>query len=118
MSTTRQPGARPSRSARPAWRMAARRRNSRISRAASGRHGSPCNMAHLLVRHKVDDFDRWKAVFDGHAAAQRTAGITVTHVMRNVEDVERAKAFVFSPQVPGSQEESGVLDRPDIYFLE
>jgi hypothetical protein len=86
-------------------------------------------MAHLLVRHKVDDFDRWKAVFDGHAAAQRTAGITVTHVMRNVEDpgevvllfdvedVERAKAFVFSPQVPGSQEESGVLDRPDIYFL-
>jgi hypothetical protein len=27
-------------------------------------------MAHLLVRHKVADFDRWKAVFDGHAAAQ------------------------------------------------
>jgi len=86
-------------------------------------------MAHLLVRHKVDDFDRWKAVFDGHAAAQRAAGITVTHVMRNVEDagevvllfdvedVERAKAFVFSTQVPGAQEESGVLDRPDVYFL-
>jgi hypothetical protein len=67
-------------------------------------------MAHLLVRHRVSDFDLWKAVFDGHAAAQRAAGITVTHVMRNVEDagevvllfdaedVERAKAFVFSPQ--------------------
>jgi len=86
-------------------------------------------MAHLLVRHRVADFDRWKAVFDGHAAAQRAAGITVTRVMRNVEDpgevillfdvedVERAKAFVFSPQVPGAQQESGVLDRPDIYFL-
>ncbi len=35
----------------------------------------------------------------------------------DVEDVERAKGFVFSPQVPGSQEESGVVDRPDIYFL-
>src|ERR1035438_2457063 len=107
MSTTRRRGARPSRSARQAWPMAARPRNSRISRVASGRHGSPCNMAHLLVRHKVDDFDRWKAVFDGHATAQRTAGITVTHVMRNVEDpgevvlvfdvedVERAKGVVF-----------------------
>ena len=86
-------------------------------------------MAHLLVRHKVADFARWKAVFDGHAAAQRAAGITVTHVMRNVEDpgevillfdvedVERAKAFVFSPQVPVAQQESGVADKPDIYFL-
>ena len=35
----------------------------------------------------------------------------------DVEDVERAKGFVFSPQVPGSQEEWGVMDRPDIYFL-
>jgi hypothetical protein len=86
-------------------------------------------MGHLLVRHKVVDFDRWKAVFDGHAEAQRAAGLTVTHVMRNVadpgevvllfevEDVARAKAFVFSPRVPGAQQESGVLDRPDIYFL-
>ena len=86
-------------------------------------------MPYLLVRHKVADFGRWKAVFDGHAEAQRAVGITVTHVMRNVEDpgevvllfdvedVERAKAFVFSPQVPGAQQESGVVDKPDIYFL-
>jgi hypothetical protein len=86
-------------------------------------------MPHLLVRHRVADFDRWKAVFDGHAEAQRAAGIAVTHVMRNladagevlllfdVEDVERAKGFVFSPEVPGAREESGVLGLPDIYFL-
>jgi hypothetical protein len=35
----------------------------------------------------------------------------------DVEDVDRAKAFVFSPQVPDAQQESGVLDTPDIYFL-
>jgi hypothetical protein len=86
-------------------------------------------MGHLLVRHRVADFDRWKAVFDGHAEAQRAAGLSITHAMRNVEDpgevvllfdvedVERAKRFVFSPQVPGAQQESGVLDKPDIYFL-
>ena len=34
----------------------------------------------------------------------------------DVQDVSRAKAFVFSPQAPGAQQESGVLDALDIYF--
>src|ERR1035437_3416769 len=68
--------------------MAARPRSSRTSRAASGRRGSRCSGhgSSAGVRHKVVDFDRWKAVFDGHAEAQRAAGLTVTHVMRNVAD--------------------------------
>ena len=86
-------------------------------------------MPHLLVRHKVADFDRWKRVFDSHAAAQRQLGLRVTHVMRNladpsevvllfdVDDVEKAREFVYSPQVPDTQRESGVTDTPDIYFL-
>ncbi len=86
-------------------------------------------MPHLLVRHKVADFERWKQVFDSHAAGQRAMGLRITHVMRNfddpaeivllfeVEDLEKAKQFVNSPQVPGAQRDSGVTDTPDIYFL-
>lgn len=86
-------------------------------------------MPYLLVHHKVADFAKWKRVFDSHAAAQQQAGLRVMHVLRNVEDpndvvmlfavedVERAKSFVYSPQVPGAKEESGVLDVPNIYFL-
>src|ERR1019366_3556830 len=47
MSTTRRPGVLPSRSAKLAWRMAARRRSSRISRAASGRQGRLCKYGAL-----------------------------------------------------------------------
>jgi hypothetical protein len=86
-------------------------------------------MPFLLVRHKVSDFDKWKRVFDSHAAAQQRAGLKIIRIMRNVEDpsevvlffeaktIEGAKGFVFSPEVPQSKEQSGVVDKPDIYFL-
>jgi hypothetical protein len=86
-------------------------------------------MLMMLVRHKVADFERWKAVFDSHAAAQREAGIHPRHVLRSlddpnevfilldVDDLDKARAFVTSPDVPGAQEASGVLDEPDLWFL-
>ncbi|HUK29785.1 MAG TPA: hypothetical protein VLV89_01650 [Candidatus Acidoferrum sp.] len=86
-------------------------------------------MPFLLVRHKVSDFDQWKRVFDSHAVAQQRAGLKIIHIMRNVEDpsevvlffeaqtIEGARGFVLSPDVPQSKEQSGVTDKPDIYFL-
>ena len=86
-------------------------------------------MAYLLVRHKVADFAKWKQVFDSHAEAQRQAGLRVEKVLRNVDDrnevvlwfevtdLEKARGFVSAPEVPRAKEESGVVDKPDIYFL-
>ena len=86
-------------------------------------------MPHLLVRLRVANFEAWKAVFDAHADAQRRAGLRVTHVMRNLDqpnevvtlfecaDVEKGKGFVYSKDVPAAQQQSGVIDKPDIYFL-
>jgi len=86
-------------------------------------------MGYLLVRHKVKEFHEWKRVFDSHYAAQRDAGLRIEKVWRNlyepnevflyfeVMDLAKARGFVFSPQVPKAQEESGVVDKPDIYFL-
>lgn len=76
-------------------------------------------MPHLLVRHKVRDFARWKRVFDSHAAAQQKAGLHIRHVLRNADDpsevvlffesddLAKARAFVTSPEVPGTQDEAG-----------
>lgn len=87
-------------------------------------------MKYMLVRHKVADFDSWKRVFDSHAEAQRNAGLDVDKVLRNtddpgevfllfaVTDPVRALEFVTSSDVPDAQEQSGVVDEPDIYFLE
>jgi len=86
-------------------------------------------MGYLLVRHKVREFHEWKRVFDAHRNAQRDSGLRLEKVLRNlyepnevflffeVIDLAKARGFVFSPEVPNAQEESGVVDKPDIYFL-
>ena len=43
-------------------------------------------MTHMLVRHKVADFDNWKRVFDSHATAQQESGPRVEKVVRNLDD--------------------------------
>lgn len=83
-------------------------------------------MTYMLVRHKVADFSSWKRVFDSHSAAQQEAGLRVEKVLRNVDhpnevfqvtDLKKARGFVSSPEVPEAQQQSGVLDKPDIYIL-
>lgn len=87
-------------------------------------------MFYLLARQRVADFDRWKAVFDSHADAQRDAGLILERVVRNLDDatdvvawfqvidLEAAKRFVTSEEVPDAQEQSGVLGQPEIVFME
>ncbi|MEW5874348.1 MAG: DUF3764 family protein [Candidatus Zixiibacteriota bacterium] len=86
-------------------------------------------MPHLLVHHKVADFDEWKRVFDSHATAQREAGLHIDRIFRGIDDpseitllfevtnLERARAFVASSDVPRAQSQSGVIGTPEIRFL-
>ena len=87
-------------------------------------------MKHMLVRHKVADFDAWKKVFDSHAEGQRGAGLVLENLMRNTEDPnevflfftvtdsEAAHAFVNSPIAYEGAAQSGVLDEPDCWYLD
>lgn len=68
-------------------------------------------------------------MFDAHKDAQRHPGLRIKKVMRNlyepnevflfieVMDLAKARGFVHSSEVPKAQEEAGVVDKPDIYFL-
>ena len=40
---------------------------------------------HMLIRHKVADFAKWKPVYDVHSSA-RKAGLKEEHLFRNAED--------------------------------
>ncbi len=87
------------------------------------------SMPFLFCHHKVKDFDLWKRVFDSHATAQKKAGLTLQYLLCNLEDpndifmlfeveeIEKGKNFVTSTDVPGAQNESGVIGKPEIYFL-
>ena len=85
---------------------------------------------HLLVRHKVADFAKWKPVYNDHLAARQKAGLKEVHLLRNienpnevillfsVEDPDKAKAFAASDDLRRAMQKAGVSDKPDVYFLE
>lgn len=86
-------------------------------------------MTQLLCRCRVEDFEKWKAVFDSHAELHREAGLTLTNMWRSisepddvffvfkVKDLELAKAFMNSPDSVEAGEVSGVLDG-EYYFAD
>ena len=43
-------------------------------------------MMHVLVRHKVSDFNRWKEAFDSHLTARKRAGETGFRMFHSVDD--------------------------------
>src|SRR6478752_10863167 len=87
-------------------------------------------MGMLIVRHKVKDYGKWRPVFDRHAGAQKSAGLTNPRVFRSSDDknevvilfdtdgTKKAKDFVASPNLKETMAKAGVMDRPTVFFLE
>ena len=86
-------------------------------------------MTVMLCRNRVEDFARWKAVFDSHLEAQEDAGIRLQRMWRELDDpdnvfflfevidLDRARAFISSPEAAEAGTASGVIDG-EIHFLE
>ena len=87
-------------------------------------------MPHVLVRHKVNDYDAWKPGFAEHGATRATFGSKGGTVFRSADDpdevlillefdsLDRARDFVDSDDLREKMQEVGVRDRPDVYFLD
>ena len=87
-------------------------------------------MPYLLVRHKVEDYARWKPIFDEHGATRKAAGSRGGRLLRSVEDpqdlvilfewddLDKARQFAQSEDLRQAMQRAGVAGRPDLYFLE
>jgi hypothetical protein len=87
-------------------------------------------MVHMIVRHKVADYSRWKDAFDAHLSVRKAAGETEARVLLSVEDhrevtlffdwdsLERARQFAGSEELKQAMKQAGVVGDPDIRFLE
>jgi hypothetical protein len=83
----------------------------------------------LLIRHKVRDFAEWKRGYDAHLPKRVEAGLTEKHLLRGAQDsnevvllfeakdLNRARAFAETAELRETMQKVGVLDKPDIYFL-
>jgi heme-degrading monooxygenase HmoA len=87
-------------------------------------------MPYMLVRHKVEDYEKWKPVFDGHQATRSESGGKGGFLFRNADDpneiiillewpdLEDARRFAQSEDLRETMQRAGVAEQPDIYFLE
>jgi hypothetical protein len=83
----------------------------------------------MLIRHKVRDFSGWKRGYDGHLPKRDEAGLTEKYLLRGakdpneviilfeVKDLKRAEAFAASADLKDTMQKVGVVDKPDVYFL-
>ena len=79
-------------------------------------------MKQLLCRNRVEDFQRWREIFDSHDEGQRASGLQLVRLWRedtdpnnvfflfDVVDEALARAFLEAPESAEAGEISGVLD--------
>ena len=87
-------------------------------------------MAYVLFHTKVEDYAKWKPVFDEHGAARQAAGSKGGYLFQSADDpnelviifewdnLEKARQFVQSDDLRQAMERSGVTGPPEIHFLE
>ena len=87
-------------------------------------------MVHVMIRHKVADYGRWKEAFDSHLTNRKRAGETGSHVYHSVEDphdivvqlhfetIDEARKFMNSDDLRQAMKGAGVQGAPEVQYLE
>lgn len=87
-------------------------------------------MAHVIVKHTVEDFGKWKPIFDEDQSRRSRAGSKGAHVYRDAENPnaltivmsfdshDQAHAFANDPVLAETMGKAGVIGRPEVSFLD
>lgn len=87
-------------------------------------------MPYLFVRHKTEDYARWKSTFDDFSPIRKAAGeksYQICHVAGDPNDVvvlnewdsvDNLQKFLQSSELKEGMQRAGVSERPEIYILE
>ena len=86
---------------------------------------------YVIVHHKVEDYAKWRSVFDEHAEVRKNAGATGNNrVFQSVDDpnamtivlewesTEKAKQFAESDELKAAMQKAGTIGKPDIHFAD
>jgi hypothetical protein len=87
-------------------------------------------MKHILVKHKVKEFESWKKVFDADAANRKKMGSKggmlfcsledpeMVYILFEVKDIEVAKEFFGSKELKKTMKDAGVVGKPEVTLLD
>jgi quinol monooxygenase YgiN len=87
-------------------------------------------MFYLVARHRVKDYKAWKKGFDSARPIRRAGGeksyqiFQVDNDKNNLllffewDNLDNARKYLESPELQNAMEQAGVLEKPDVYFLE
>jgi heme-degrading monooxygenase HmoA len=87
-------------------------------------------MTFVLVIHRVEDYSKWKPVYDDDGDTRKAKGSKGARVMRNTKDpnhlvvitewenLEKAKNFTESEDLKNTMIKAGVVGRPAVFYLE
>ncbi len=86
-------------------------------------------MPHILVRQNVEDFAKWKELFDSDISFREPAGSKGAQVFQSANDakevfvlmewdnMERLQQFAQSDELKARMQRAGATGPPDIYFV-
>ena len=87
-------------------------------------------MAYILVHHKIEEYNKWKSVFDDHSRTRAEYGSTGGKIFRNADNpndiltlleissIEKAKEFAQSDSLKEAMQKAGVISMPEVYFFD
>ena len=87
-------------------------------------------MPFIAVRHKVEDYKKWYPVYAEHGKVRKASGSKGARLFRNNDNpnetllimewdsFDNAKKFAQSPELRETMERAGVVEMPDVYFLD
>ncbi len=87
-------------------------------------------MAKLFVHHKVEDYPRWRQIYDSADSVRRQYGMTgdqVFHTAANPNEIviiitwgnaDQARAYGQSSEIKQAMKDGGVISQPEVLILE
>ncbi len=87
-------------------------------------------MTYVLIIHSVEDYAKWKIMFDEHRGVRKAKGSRGASILSNQnvsnqivvitewDDMESAKNFAEAEDFKILMEKSGVIGLPAVYYLE
>ncbi len=87
-------------------------------------------VVYLIIRHKIEDFAKWKPAFDMHGSMRERSGCKGGQLFRESGDansmvilfewdnIDNATNFVESADLKEAMGKAGVIGKPEFFFLD